>query len=120
MVSISPLLAVALTAVIPSGAAAAEHAERFPAPATAVVPAGPFIAGSDRAEREAAYRLDEAAYGHSVTREGRWYEGEPPPTRIETGAYEITVTPITNAQYSDFADAVGHPVPDVDRGTATG
>jgi hypothetical protein len=35
-------------------------------PGAIQIPAGPFIAGSDRAEREAAYRLDEAAYGHAV------------------------------------------------------
>ena len=42
------------------------------------VPAGPFIAGSDAAEREYGYRLDEAAYGHSVTRERGWYDRESP------------------------------------------
>ena len=29
---------------------------------------GAFVAGSDQAEREAAYFLDEAAYGHDRTR----------------------------------------------------
>ncbi len=46
-------------------------------PETVLVPAGPVIIGSDRAEREYAYRLDEAAYGHSRTREWLWYENEP-------------------------------------------
>jgi hypothetical protein len=32
---------------------------------TVLVAAGPFVAGSVRAEREAAYRLDERAYGHA-------------------------------------------------------
>ena len=41
------------------------------------MPVEPFIAGSGRAEREHAYRYDEAACGHSATREQRWYEGEP-------------------------------------------
>ncbi len=61
------------------------------------IPAGPFVRGSDRAEREAAYRLDEAAYGHSVTRESRWYESEAVRGTVDTGAYEISVTQITNA-----------------------
>ncbi len=88
-----------------------------PAPATVEIPAGPFVVGSDRAEREAAYRLDEAAYGHSRTREWRWYESERQRTRIESGAYAITQAPITNAQYAAFVAATGHPAPDADAKT---
>ena len=90
------------------------------APALIRIPAGPFIAGSDRAEREAAYRLDEAAYGHSRTREWRWYENEPPRGEVNTGAYEIGLTPVTNAQYAAFVAATGHPAPDVDPATWAG
>ncbi len=89
----------------------------FEAPATVVVPAGAFIAGSDRAEREAAYRLDEAAYGHSVTREQRWYEGEGPRRRVELPAFAITRTPISNRLYAAFLAATGHAAPDVDART---
>ncbi len=89
-------------------------------PETAAIPAGAFIAGSDRAEREAAYRLDEAAYGHSITRERRWYEDEVNKGRQTTGAYHITRTPITNRQYARFIAATGHPAPDVDRATWRG
>jgi formylglycine-generating enzyme required for sulfatase activity len=89
------------------------------APETIAVPAGPFIAGSERAEREAAYLLDESAYGHRVTRENRWYEGEPPKTRT-VPAFRITRTPITNAQYAAFIAATGHRPPDVDRETWAG
>jgi len=39
----------------------------FRAPETVAVAAGPFVAGSDRAERDRAYGLDEAANGQSVT-----------------------------------------------------
>jgi hypothetical protein len=42
------------------------------------VPAGQFLMGSTPGEREAAYALDEAAYGHARTRQARWYENEPP------------------------------------------
>ena len=38
------------------------------------VPAGHFIMGSDRDEREYAYRLDEKVYGHSRTKEWEWSE----------------------------------------------
>ena len=89
-------------------------------PELVAVPAGAFIAGSDRAEREAAYRLDEAAYGHRVTREQGWYDGERPRHREMTGSYDITRTPITNAQYAAFVLATGHPVPDVDAVTWRG
>jgi formylglycine-generating enzyme required for sulfatase activity len=89
-------------------------------PEVAAVPAGSFIVGSDRGEREAAYRLDAGAYGHDLTRRGRWYEGEPPRQTLETSAFAITVTPITNAQYAPFVAATGRPAPDVDAETWAG
>ena len=79
------------------------------------IPAGPFISGSDRAEREAAYRLDERAYGHSVTRKGAWYESERDRGVAETDAFRITRTPITNAEYAKFTAATGHPFPTVSK-----
>ena len=89
-------------------------------PEVIAIPAGPFIAGSDRAERESAYRLDETAYGHSVTRKQGWYEHERDRGEAVTGAYTITRTLVTNAQYGSFVTATGHPVPDVDRQTWAG
>jgi len=88
-----------------------------PIPAVVSVPPGPFIAGSDATEREYAYRIDAVAYGRSVTREQGWYEGERTRGFAETGAYAITVTPITNRQYAAFIAATGHSAPDVDRET---
>ena len=69
---------------------AASFAQAPPAPDTVAVPAGPYIAGSDRAEREAAYRMDEAAYRHSITRKNRWYEDEAARGNKMTAAYAIT------------------------------
>lgn len=83
-------------------------------PALITIPAGPFIAGSDTAEREAGYRLDEAAYGHDITRKNRWYDSERPRGTLSTPAYRITLTAITNAQYAAFIAATGYPAPDVD------
>ncbi|PIW29884.1 MAG: hypothetical protein COW30_03775 [Rhodospirillales bacterium CG15_BIG_FIL_POST_REV_8_21_14_020_66_15] len=101
-------------------AQAAPRADDVAPPATIGIPAGPFIAGSDAAERERAYRLDEAAYGHSRTREGRWYAGEGPRRTVDLPAFAIMRTPVTNAQYAAFVAATGHPAPDVDARTWAG
>lgn len=84
------------------------------------IPAGPFVRESDRTEREDAYRLDEAAYGHSVTRKSKWYESEFERGPVMLPAYEITKTLVTNAQYAAFVAAMGHPAPNVDRVTWKG
>jgi len=103
-----------------SGCAGAATSGDALAPETVAIPAGAFVIGSDRAEREAAYRLDEAAYGHGRTRAQVWYENEPERQPAMTGAYGITRTPITNAQYAEFVAATGHPAPDVDPATWAG
>lgn len=92
-------------------------ASAAPVPQVVAIPAGPFIAGFDPAEREQAYRIDAAAYGHGLTREQGWYEGERARSTARTGAYAITVTPITNRQYAAFVAATGHAAPGVDRPT---
>jgi toxoflavin biosynthesis protein ToxD len=86
-------------------------------PNVVAIPAGFFIAGSDAAERELAYRLDESAYGSAITREQRWYEQERARGRVKTGSYAITVTPVTNRQYAAFIAASGYSAPDVDPAT---
>ena len=92
----------------------------IPVPETVVVAAGPYVRGSDRAERDAAYALDEAAYGHAVTREQRWYESEPDRHVAGLAAFAITRTPITVGQYAAFVAATGHSAPDVDPETWRG
>jgi formylglycine-generating enzyme required for sulfatase activity len=99
------------------GACAAPGWAGVPYPELVQVPAGSFIRGSDRAEREAAYRLDEKAYRHGVTRKNRWYESEFKRGPVHTGAYEISKTLVTNAQYAVFVAATGHRVPEVDAET---
>ncbi len=81
------------------------------------IPPGPFIMGSDEAEREIAYRLDERAYGHSITREQRWYAGEAKRGTVELAAFSITRTPITNREYAAFVVDTAHRFPDVDAAT---
>lgn len=113
-------VAAGLVLGAPTSVIARVTVKAVPIPEVVAIPAGPFVAGSDEAEREAAYRLDEAAYGHGMTRERRWYAGERPRRRLATAAYFITVTPVTNAQYAAFIAATGHPAPDVDEATWKG
>ncbi len=96
---------------------AAAWGQAFAPPSTVTVAAGPFLLGSDRAEKEKAYRLDEAAYGHSRTREWRWYENEPVRQSLDLPAFAITRTPVTNADYAAFVAATGHAAPDVEAAT---
>lgn len=81
------------------------------------IPAGHFIIGSDRAEREIGYLLDEAAYEHDITRKQRWYETEQARRTQHLDAFWITRSPITNAQYVRFVEATGHRAPHVDAKT---
>lgn len=112
LAALGPVLVLALI----SGCAGAQA----PVPETIAIPAGLFVMGSDRAEREAAYRLDEAAYGHGVTRKQRWYEAEGRRSTVDLPAFRITRAPITNSQYAAFVAATGHPPPDVAPGTWAG
>lgn len=84
---------------------------------TIEIPAGPFIAGSDQAERETAYALDEAAYGHGRTREWGWYNDERDRQTVDLPIYFITKNLITQADYARFVDATGHRAPDIDQAT---
>ncbi len=86
-------------------------------PAVVEITAGRFIMGSDDEEREAAYRMDEVAYGHGTTRDRAWYAREIFRREVETGAYYIMQWPVTNDLYAKFIAATGRPAPFVDEAT---
>lgn len=98
------------------------RAEDPPLPGLDVIeiPAGTFLAGSTPEERERAYQLDEAAYGHSRTRERGWYNDDDDLHEVYLDTYWITKNLITNAQYQMFVEATGHRVPDIDKETWDG
>ncbi len=84
------------------------------------VPEGEFIQGSDRAEREYGYKLDEKAYGHSVTRDSKWYEDEVPRVKVHLQSYKILKFLVTNEDYARFVAETGHQPPFVDKKTWDG
>lgn len=97
--------------------AAKNSGAAFSAPEVVFVAAGPFITGSDQAEREMGYQLDERAYGHSITRKNRWYDFEAKRSEINLPAFSITKNLITNALYARFIAETGYRAPDVDEKT---
>lgn len=106
---ISIVLACAIMMSLPDP----ENASAFDGPSTVIVEDGSFISGSDRAERDYGYSLDEIAYGHSVTRKNQWYERELERAERSTGKFAIMKMPVTNAQYAIFVRETGHPAPKV-------
>lgn len=101
-------------------AAAGAGPAGIPVPTLVEIPAGAFVVGSDAAEREAAYRLDEAAYGHDRTRKRGWYDRERPRRARRLGRFFVTRTPITNREYAAFVADTGHRAPAVDAATWRG
>ncbi len=86
-------------------------------PETRLIPSGKAIIGSDQKEREYGYQLDEAAYGHSRTRELGWYDDELDRSTVFINAFHITKNLITNAQYAEFLLKTKHRFPHVTKET---
>lgn len=101
-----------ILAIVPFSPVVAEGT--FHPPDLVDIPQGPFKMGSDGDEREAAYQLDEAAYGHNVTRKRGWYDNEPQSV-VTLDRFQITTTPITNHAYAAFLQETGHPLPHVSK-----
>jgi len=100
-----------------SGMSNATYAEKFSAPRTILIPAGSFITGSSKGEKEYAYTIDEEAYGHSATRQGAWYANEPLPKTVSLPEYEIMITPVTQRAYAKFVKDTGHRSPQIKKET---
>jgi len=88
----------------------------------AFVGAGDFIAGSDRAEREYAYRIsaegfadssaDVAAAEAGYRRQG-WFDRESEPRTETLPAFCMSENLVTNLDYQVFVRATGHRSPDI-------
>lgn len=89
-------------------------------PETRLISEGPFIQGSDQEERERAYKLDEAAYGHMITRDNGWYDHEVDREIVTLPDFSVTTTLVTNRDYAHFITDTGHPAPFVDKKTWSG
>jgi len=86
-------------------------------PELVTIPAGAYISGSQRQERDEAYTLDEVAYGHSITRTQRWYESEHAQQERVLPEYSIMKTPVTHCDYARFVRDRDYPAPSIDRVT---
>jgi len=86
-------------------------------PETVHIPAGEFIAGSLRQERDLGYELDEAAYGHSITRNQRWYEFEYKQHTRSLHSYSIMKSLVTRCEYARFLKETKNPPPTIDKTT---
>ncbi len=90
--------------------------------AFAWVAGGPFIAGSTKPERDAAYRLSasttattpaEIAVDEADLRSNRWFDDEPSVATRTLPAFCIARTQVTNAAYAAFVRQTGHRVPHI-------
>ncbi|MEM6590790.1 MAG: SUMF1/EgtB/PvdO family nonheme iron enzyme [Cyanobacteria bacterium P01_C01_bin.73] len=89
-------------------------------PGFVYIPAGAFIAGSDRAERDYAYQIsaeasadgpEAIAEAEANLRQRRWFEFEPERQTLTLSALCIAQQPVTNRDYQAFVQATGHRSP---------
>ena len=86
------------------------------------VPAGEFVRGSDRAERDYAYRISAEAIAdnpealaqaeQSLRRNG-WFDRETNREQVAQPAFCIARSPVTQQAYQTFVAATGHRVPSI-------
>jgi formylglycine-generating enzyme required for sulfatase activity len=78
------------------------------------IPAGPFIAGSTDAEREAAYVAASAFTHDDYVREHHWFEQEAPRHTETLGAFRIDRMPVSMSEYGEAVAAGVVPGPFID------
>ena len=88
----------------------------------AFVGGGDFIAGSDRTEREYAYRISaegaagspgEVAEIEAKYREQGWFDREPARQTVNLPSFCMSENLITNVEYQVFVRATGHQIPGI-------
>lgn len=86
------------------------------------IPAGDFIAGSDRAERDYGYAISAAAIARTPAeiaqaearlRDRRWFEFEASQQQQSLGAVCLQANLVTQADYGAFVAATGHRSPGI-------
>ncbi|MEM8640771.1 MAG: SUMF1/EgtB/PvdO family nonheme iron enzyme [Cyanobacteria bacterium P01_G01_bin.54] len=86
------------------------------------IPAGEFVRGSDRAERDYGYKISGQAAADSpaeipektaALRRRRWFEREPERETVALPGFCLGRNLVTNTDYQDFIQATGHRVPGI-------
>lgn len=86
------------------------------------VPGGKFRSGSDRSERDYAYRISAEVLGDTAAavaqaeqqlRDRRWFEAEPESTVENLSGFCIAKNLVTNADYQTFVQATGQRSPGI-------
>ncbi|NET38265.1 MAG: formylglycine-generating enzyme family protein, partial [Cyanothece sp. SIO1E1] len=87
-----------------------------------LIPAGEFVAGSDRTERDYGYRIsaqvsaqtpDQIRQAEQQLRQRQWFEREPQPQVRSLPAFCMSRNLVTNAEYQTFVQATGHRLPGI-------
>ncbi len=100
-------LIVVLVVAVLNLSTPATWAASCPAPMT-LIPAGPFVMGSDADERRLAYARSSAA-----VRQTAWFDAELARHTVSLDAYCLDRTLVSQAAYGEFVRAEGHRRPDI-------
>ncbi len=120
---------VAAIATLATGCTAQNTAEQPMTQATCeahsgfvFVPGGEFVAGSDRTERDYAYRITAEGFAESAAtvadaeagyRKQGWFDREPERQILNLHPFCMSDHRVTNVDYQVFVRATGHPAPGI-------
>ena len=86
------------------------------------IPGGEFILGSDRAERDFAYKISAESITKTKTglvraekklRQQRWFDRETPRQTSSLRNFCISRNLVTNQEYQEFVRATNYPIPEI-------